>query len=684
MTCDQAAGPRPRQEPAPARHAAALATLASAAFVYVTAETLPVGLLPQLSAGLHVSDGAVGLLVTAYAAVAGLAALPVTARMSARPRRQVVTGAVALLAVSQLVMAVAPDYAVLLAARLLCALAHGVFWSVLAPVAARLAPPGKAGRATATVFAGNSLALVLGVPLTTALGQLTGWRIAMAVVGAAAVASAAGLRMTMPPLPADQAGAEAWPASMAPALRSRPLAVLCAVTALLVIGHFTAYTYIAALVRRDAGLAGLALSAVLFAYGVAGIGGIALTGWVTDRRPRLAAAACALGLTAALLGLTVLAPGSPVVTVAVVILWGAAFTALPVCLQTGVLRIAPRFADTASALYVVAFQLGIGGGSLAGAMLVDAGLLGDLPAIAGVLAAAGTVVLFTARRAFPPAARLTSPARAARPWRLAGEVLGHPDGARPVLVDRDPDLAEGTAEHVPPMPIGGRLLVQHVLRQGHLGLRDGRRRAGFRARGADVLARRRPSRPGRRLAGAERGLAGALVGQAAAAGHGQVVRGSAAPKRSREHQRRQAGLGPRPVDQPEHLIGRRTHVSRRLSRRGSGAGDEGHQHQGQRQQRPRVPAAAPGPRAGVPGLAGQAGVAVPFQLVARSAPVRHVITSYRRPCPTIRGSSSTAWSAGRPYDTPGPRSPRLSRHPRSPPPRAATSAERPQWRQRSA
>jgi predicted MFS family arabinose efflux permease len=423
VSCDQVASPRLCREPA--RRGAGLATLASAAFVYVTAETLPVGLLPQLAAGLHVSDGAVGLLVTGYAGVAGLAALPVTARMGSRPRRQVVTGAVVLLAVSLFMMAVAPDYGVLLAARLVCALAHGVFWSVLAPVAARLAPPGQAGRATATVFAGNSLALVLGVPVATALGQLTGWRVAMAVIGAAAGVSAAGLRMTLPPLPpeapgvlppeapgalaAEAAGRGARPSAMGLVLRNGPLAVLCVVTGLLVIGHFTAYTYVAALVRRDAGLAGLALSAVLFAYGVAGIGGIALTGWVTDRRPRLAVTACAVGLTAALFGLAFLAPGSPVVTVAAVAVWGAAFTALPVCLQAGVLRIAPGLADTASALYVMAFQIGIGGGALAGAVLVDSSLLGDLPAIGGVMAAAGTVILLAARRAFPPARRAAAP-----------------------------------------------------------------------------------------------------------------------------------------------------------------------------------------------------------------------------------------------------------------------------------
>src|ERR1019366_10758828 len=102
-----------------------------------------------------------------------------------------------------------------------------------------------------------------------------------------------------------------------PAARGgRPLLVLCAVTVLLVIGHFTAYPYIAALVRQDAGLAGLALAAVLLAYGVAGIGGIALTGWATDRRPRLVVAACTLRLTGALAGLAVLGPGSAGLTLA--------------------------------------------------------------------------------------------------------------------------------------------------------------------------------------------------------------------------------------------------------------------------------------------------------------------------------------------------------------------------------
>lgn len=367
-----------------------------------------------------------GLLVTVYAATAGLTAIPLTASLEQRARRTVVVACVGVLAVSQFAVAAAPDYAVVLAARVLCAVTHGVFWSMLAPVAARLAPPGRAGRATALVFVGNSVALVAGVPLGTALGHAAGWRAAMGLVGLAAVLSAGALRRVLPRLPADTpAPADAVPPADTPApaggtapggapgrlravpaaLRSGPLLAICVVTLVVVTGHFTAYTYITALVRRDAGLSGLALSAVLFGYGAAGIGGILLTGRITDRSPRLANAACVGGVVVALAVLASVAHGSALATVAAVIVWGAGFTALPVGLQAAVLRVAPRSADTASALFVVAFQIGIGGGALAGSLLVNAGMLPLLPVAGLALAAAGLLAVLAARRAFPVRAR---------------------------------------------------------------------------------------------------------------------------------------------------------------------------------------------------------------------------------------------------------------------------------------
>jgi len=380
-----------------------LLALATAAFVYVTAETLPIGLLPQLAAGLHVQAGAVGLLVTIYAGVAGLTAVPLTAWTPPRPRRQLVVGAVALLALSQFAIALAPSYAVVVAARVTCAFAHGVFWSVLAPVAARLMAPGRAGRATAVVFIGNSLALVLGIPLATALGDLVGWRAATAVVGAAALMSVVALRIALPALTSDAVAGNlrAQMAAIPAALRSRSLFAVCAVTVVVVTGHFTAYTYVAPLVNRDAGATGLALSGVLLAYGIAGVGGLGVTGWATDRRPRLAAAACAATVAVALAVLSTVGYGSAALTVAAIMLWGAAFTAIPVCLQVAVLRVAPHSTATASALYVVAFQIGIGGGALAGSILVNAGHLAELPVAGMALAAVGTIVVLAARHAFP-------------------------------------------------------------------------------------------------------------------------------------------------------------------------------------------------------------------------------------------------------------------------------------------
>lgn len=116
---------------------------------------------------------------------------------------------------------------------------------------------------------------------------------------------------------------------------------------------------------------------------------------------RLAAAACAASVATALALLWTIGYGSAAFTVAAIVLWGAAFIAIPVTLQAAVLRVAPQSADTASALYVVAFQIGIGGGALAGSIVVSAGHLAELPILGAALAAAGTLVLLAARRAFP-------------------------------------------------------------------------------------------------------------------------------------------------------------------------------------------------------------------------------------------------------------------------------------------
>ena len=385
-------------------HRRAIAVLAISAFVYVTAETLPVGLLPQISQGLSVPEARVGLLLTTYAAIAAVTTIPLTALTMGIPRRRLMAALVAVFAISQLAAGLAPTFEILTISRLFCALAHGVFWSAIAPVAARLAPPGQSGRATSLVFLGNSLALVAGVPLGTAVGQWAGWRVAFLALAVAGVLSTAALVRVLPRLPAvtgddPDRGATARIRAALAIIRSRQITAIAAVTTVLVVGQFAAYTYIAPLVRESGGLQGLALSALLLGYGGAGLLGTVVAGRFVDRRPGPTLAICIGIVAAALLALSV--GNGPLLTVVAVLAWGAAFTAVPVPLQSAVLRVAPDSQDAASAVYVVAFQIGIGGGALVGEHLVVAGHLHQLPILGAVLAVAAVVITLSARKVFP-------------------------------------------------------------------------------------------------------------------------------------------------------------------------------------------------------------------------------------------------------------------------------------------
>jgi predicted MFS family arabinose efflux permease len=367
-----------------------LFVLAAATFVFVSTETQPIALLSEMSRGLHRSESTIGLLMTAYAGLAALTAIPLTIFASRIPRRPLVIGTVAMLVASQLAFALAPSYGIALCARLVGALAHGVFWSVIAQVAANLVSRERMGRATAAVFAGNSVALVAGTPLVSALGALLGWRAAVGVMGAIAALVVAGMWRVLPPLASGEAHLDRRQI-LTGAFKLPRLLVVCGVTVLAALGQFVAFTYLAPIVRQHTGLTGTGLSAVLLAYGAAGVAGVAAVGAVTDRRPRAALVVCMGAVVAALALISATGRSTPVMVLATMA-WGAGFTALPICLQSAVLRVAPRVPDTGSALYVVAFQIGIGGGALVGAGLLGSGHLASIPVVALALIGAGSVI----------------------------------------------------------------------------------------------------------------------------------------------------------------------------------------------------------------------------------------------------------------------------------------------------
>lgn len=378
--------------------------LAVAAFVYNTSESFPVGALPEIASGLRVGESQVGALLTVYALVVAVTAIPFVVMTTRVARRRLVMITIVTLAVSSLAIAAAPSYEVLLLARLLSATTHGVFWSVLAPTAAMLVPAGRRGYATAVVFAGSSLALVAGTPLVAAMSTTVGWRAAAAALGVVSLLAAVGLRAGLPPLLVEAEPEKRHGRPFAGLLRDRGLALVCAATIVVVIGYFATYTYVSVFLGRYAGLDGRALSAVLAGLGVAGLASVAAVGRFEDRRPRLTVGVCFAVLAAGLGGLGVFgsaipAPGFVVVSVVLV---GGAFAAVPVCLQAAVLRVAPAASDVASSIYVVAFQVGIAGGSLSGGMLLDGGRMDAVPYLSAAATLAALLLVLSAARPRSP------------------------------------------------------------------------------------------------------------------------------------------------------------------------------------------------------------------------------------------------------------------------------------------
>lgn len=341
-----------------------LLTLAFGAFVAQTTEYLPIGLLPQIGTAFDVPNGLVGALVTGYAWIAAISAIPLTLATARVGRRTLFLFLLAILTVANALAAATPDYVALAACRIVVALTHGVFWSILASFATRVAPGMPPARATAWVFSGISAAVVGGVPLATALGQWVGWRVAFvvfAVLGAVAIIGGLAF-LPSAEVTGDDGGGR---------LPRRNLVLYGAavVTALSLTSHFSAYTFVLPVLDSVVGVPAPMLPAMLFVFGVAGIAGNAMGGWMSNRSRN--AVALAVGGIACAQLIMLLFGNTPAAGWFEMAMWGAAVSLLIVGLQGWVLEIAPDEADAASALYVAMFNMGIGSGALIGGVALE-------------------------------------------------------------------------------------------------------------------------------------------------------------------------------------------------------------------------------------------------------------------------------------------------------------------------
>jgi predicted MFS family arabinose efflux permease len=356
------------------------------AFSYLTSEMLPIGLLPRIAASFEVSLPTAGVLLSAYALVVMLAGPPLTALVGNLPRKRLFLCLVGSLAVTAAMSALANTYAFLLVARLLNALAHGIFWSIVASTAASIVPVARRGSAVALVYAGSSIGIVFGVPFCTFVGERYGWQAGFWCVAAIATVAFVALVLTgdIPDAPATSLR------DIVDLLRSSSFVRLMLSTTLVIVGHFTAFSYFAPLLARDAGVRAGGVPFLLLVFGIAGFASNFSFGALANRRGVVAIVSSAATMIVALAALAFDRNGdafpAPLV-IALVALWGAGTGGVVVSLQTRVLAAEPGRPEVASALNSSAFNLGIGGGALVGGMVIRTLGLGALPEVAACLIA---------------------------------------------------------------------------------------------------------------------------------------------------------------------------------------------------------------------------------------------------------------------------------------------------------
>ncbi|WP_327092242.1 MFS transporter [Nonomuraea sp. NBC_01738] len=346
----------------------AVTSLMLGIFAIVTSEILPIGLLTEIGADFGISDGTTGLTMTLPGIVAAIAAPVVTLTTARLDRRVMLCVLMAVLAVADVLAAAATSYWVMLISRVLVGLTIGGFWSIGAGLAGRLMPPHAVGAATAVIFSAVPLGSVLGVPAGTVIGQLAGWRTAFLVLAALAVVVLAALLILLPPLPAHQVTS---PRVLLGLLRTRGAAVALLATFLIVMAHFGTYTYVVPFLQDVTGLGPAAVSAVLLAYGVAGIAGNFLAGKATATHPRITFVTCGCLIAAATL-LLPSAGGLTVGAVVLLVLWGLAYGGVPVCSQASFIAIAPHTPEAATVVFTSVFQATFALGAFLGGRVVDA------------------------------------------------------------------------------------------------------------------------------------------------------------------------------------------------------------------------------------------------------------------------------------------------------------------------
>jgi DHA1 family inner membrane transport protein len=373
-----------------------LLALAVGAFGIGTTEFSPMGLLPVIASGVNVSIATAGLLVSAYAVGVMVGAPFVTLGFARTRARTALIVLMAIFTLGNLLSAIAPGYATLLASRVVTSMAHGAFFGIGATVAAGLVPVSKRASAVATMFAGLTIANIGGVPLVTWLGQTAGWRVVFVCIAAIGVVAMLAVAFALP-REKDLPQPGAWRDELR-VIRSGPVLNALATTVVGASAMFALYTYVAPFLK-DVTQAGPGfVTGMLVVIGLGFTIGNHLGGKFADRSIDKTLFFF-LGLLALILLVMPVLARTHVGAAIGMLVFGIASFALVPPVQMRVMHAAADAPGLASSVNIGAFNLGNAIGAAAGSVMIDAGFSYAAVPVSGTAAALlGIVLVWWGRR----------------------------------------------------------------------------------------------------------------------------------------------------------------------------------------------------------------------------------------------------------------------------------------------
>lgn len=370
----------------------ALLALALGGFAIGTTEFVTMGLLPDIAAAIGEDIPTTGHLITAYAFGVVVGAPLIVAFGARLPKRALLLGLLAALALGNALTAVADGYLPVLLARFVAGLPHGAYFGVASLVAATLVPAGQKGRAIAAVMMGLSAATVAGVPASAWLGQVSSWRAAYALVVVLAAVAAAMVVAFVPRIGADPAASVRGELS---ALR-RPAVIAAVLTGMIGFGGlFAMYSYVAPIVTDVVGLPARAIPVFLLAFGIGSVVGTWLAGRLADWDNVRQVVGGLVATVIVLVTFWALAQHA-VVALAGVFAVGGLGSVVAIGLQIRLMASAGEAQMLGAALNHSSLNVANGLGAWLGGLVIAAGAGYRAPALVGAALAAGGLVVFLA------------------------------------------------------------------------------------------------------------------------------------------------------------------------------------------------------------------------------------------------------------------------------------------------